>query len=310
MVAGASSCSCPECGVICTGKFPGCSAVWAAGPRQVTLRRPTTELGGRSVPQAAATNGTRAASGRLLPAVAGHGPRTEPTAEVRPLTEVLSADVEALRRQVDDVRRSTMPSDPLGEATLRALSVLENLPQRIAVAAGEALRQQHELNLRDLKEQWDQFAAQAERLAVGQPRPAQDNRATGNARIVGRATEDGRGDRQLSVEEFRKEWRQLAAEIEMRLDDHMKQVVSRVRATEVQVAARAIKEMAAGAATDRATIIGMFEDRFAWLVTEVSDRFVTLGNELARIERRLADEASVAQATNGHVRGHAPAPRE
>ena len=32
MVAGASSCTCAECGVVCTGRFNGCPAVWARGP--------------------------------------------------------------------------------------------------------------------------------------------------------------------------------------------------------------------------------------------------------------------------------------
>lgn len=39
MVAGPDSCACPECGVTCYGRFPGCAEVWARGPRQVTARR-------------------------------------------------------------------------------------------------------------------------------------------------------------------------------------------------------------------------------------------------------------------------------
>ncbi|MEA2931748.1 MAG: hypothetical protein QOI56_533, partial [Actinomycetota bacterium] len=37
MRAGASACSCPECGVVCRGLFDGCPDVWARGPRPVAI---------------------------------------------------------------------------------------------------------------------------------------------------------------------------------------------------------------------------------------------------------------------------------
>ncbi len=44
MGAGRETCSCPECGAVCKGKFAGCVDVWARGPRQVSVRvRPTAE---------------------------------------------------------------------------------------------------------------------------------------------------------------------------------------------------------------------------------------------------------------------------
>ena len=39
MVADATSCKCATCGVVCTGRFSGCAAVWAAGPRKVNAVR-------------------------------------------------------------------------------------------------------------------------------------------------------------------------------------------------------------------------------------------------------------------------------
>jgi hypothetical protein len=39
------------------------------------------------------------------------------------------------------------------------------------------------------------------------------------------------------------------------------------------------------------------------LVNELSDRFVTLGNELVRIEKRLADEGYVAPIVIGRAEG-------
>jgi hypothetical protein len=41
------------------------------------------------------------------------------------------------------------------------------------------------------------------------------------------------------------------------------------------------------------------DSRFQWLVEAVSQRFVTLGNELARIDRHLADEPPLDTTTNG-----------
>ena len=38
MVAGTDSCSCPECEVKCTGRFNGCTTVWAAGPKVIAPR--------------------------------------------------------------------------------------------------------------------------------------------------------------------------------------------------------------------------------------------------------------------------------
>ena len=40
MTAGATSCSCEICGTVCTGRFAGCSAVWARGPREVAVNAP------------------------------------------------------------------------------------------------------------------------------------------------------------------------------------------------------------------------------------------------------------------------------
>lgn len=39
MVAGSTVCECPECGVVCEGRFAGCTRVWASGPKLVNARR-------------------------------------------------------------------------------------------------------------------------------------------------------------------------------------------------------------------------------------------------------------------------------
>lgn len=40
MTAGATSCTCTVCGTVCTGRFAGCAAVWARGPREVAVDAP------------------------------------------------------------------------------------------------------------------------------------------------------------------------------------------------------------------------------------------------------------------------------
>lgn len=37
MVAGGSSCTCPSCGTVCTGRFEACAHVWEKGPQEVRL---------------------------------------------------------------------------------------------------------------------------------------------------------------------------------------------------------------------------------------------------------------------------------
>lgn len=39
MRAGEASCACPECAVVCQGRYHGCSVVWARGPQPVGLVR-------------------------------------------------------------------------------------------------------------------------------------------------------------------------------------------------------------------------------------------------------------------------------
>jgi uncharacterized small protein (DUF1192 family) len=245
MVAASSSCSCPECGVVCKGKFAGCSAVWAAGPQKVDLRRPTKALGPRATPPTT-NNGGLPADRAALPVRAGTGHPIEATGGR--VGEQLSAEVRALRRQIEELRqatesgRSTLGAEPLADATLKALSMIETLPQRIARAAGEAMRQQHEVNVRDLREQWSRVAAEAERLREGH---AHELRASRSQIDV-----DTSADRSPAL--------------------------------------------------DMSLLMQEFDARFEWLVNELSERFVILGNELVRIEKRLADADYGRAGANGN----------
>ena len=48
MRAGESACSCPQCGVVCRGRFAGCAEVWARGPREVHVVSPPAALARRT----------------------------------------------------------------------------------------------------------------------------------------------------------------------------------------------------------------------------------------------------------------------
>src|SRR5438132_1182619 len=49
MRAGESACVCPQCGVVCRGRFAGCAEVWARGPREVHVVAPPAALARRNV---------------------------------------------------------------------------------------------------------------------------------------------------------------------------------------------------------------------------------------------------------------------
>src|SRR3954465_1525347 len=49
MRAGESACACPQCGVVCRGRFAGCAEVWARGPRDVHVVAPPNALARRTV---------------------------------------------------------------------------------------------------------------------------------------------------------------------------------------------------------------------------------------------------------------------
>jgi hypothetical protein len=187
MVAGDGSCSCPECGVVCSGKFAGCSAVWAAGPKAITLRRPSKKPGQRALAAVASTNGRRSHD------VPNGGPPALPMVTGAPISDV-GGDLRPL--------------------LLELQAAIESLPAKFSKVAGEAMRRQHETNRQDLADLWGQIAEEA--------------------RTINRP-------------------------------DH-----------------------GHGTAVDGDAVMRVADDRFQWLVNEMSKRFVVFGNELSRIEKRLA----------------------
>lgn len=149
MVAGPDSCSCPECEVVCPGRFPGCSVVWARGPRVVEARRdhvavrtsrerpdpapgpsgddePVPEVGtplepaGREVSLLSAvaplaqTEYHAPAASRVVELVALHPSLEQVKAELR----ALAAAVQRQESLLADLAEAASRPDPLGERLL------------------------------------------------------------------------------------------------------------------------------------------------------------------------------------------------
>jgi hypothetical protein len=78
MRAGASACSCAECGVVCRGLFDGCPDVWARGPRPVAISATRASAAPPATAPGAAAGGANANAGATvtsLPSGRVDGPR-------------------------------------------------------------------------------------------------------------------------------------------------------------------------------------------------------------------------------------------
>ena len=191
MRAGADSCTCEQCGVVCKGRFEACPAVWARGPHPVLLapkadptiwrrRRPGARHEGNG--HDAPTADVFAARRRR------HHPRC-PVADEPAAPTDDRRSVEALRREVDGLRGAlaqeqalvaTLVTSGRTEAgpdaeSLRALvdSAVRAAVRREAVALGdtvaailegvrremETLRQANEANFAAFHESVEQVAA-------------------------------------------------------------------------------------------------------------------------------------------------------
>ncbi|MDP9073066.1 MAG: hypothetical protein M3N98_02630 [Actinomycetota bacterium] len=215
MVASTASCRCHECGVVCHGKFSGCATVWAAGPVELTLRRPTTELGLQPVPDEAGpagrTNGNAAVTWQMAALSAPASAPTPRSDDLAAVIRSLQSEIQTLNRKIDRVQGQAAASEEAAQATAQAAA---ELPKRIGTALQVALQRQHSAILDDLAGLREQFTAD------------------------------------------------------------IAQVADRVR-------------QPSGLASQTVTI-GQLDARFEWLVEEVSRRFVTLGNEVVRINRQLS----------------------
>ncbi len=138
MTAGDTSCACPTCGVVCTGRFSACGAVWARGPRDVTLASPV--IAPRPAVRAQANGG-----GPVIPA--------EPAAVPEPADDGRGEVLEWLQSAFDGVRGDlALVIDAVGRqhealttlaqaraATTHLVELAEALPDRVRAAVADAV---------------------------------------------------------------------------------------------------------------------------------------------------------------------------
>lgn len=144
MVAGGQSCSCPTCGVVCTGRFSGCERVWQLGTQPVGLREKASTR----------TSGTRRVKVVQQPRRAG--------------------PVDADRRvRRDSSSRPTAaagePAKVLSDTDQQILRDLVNFPDDIAKAIASALKIQHQLIVVEVQTALLGLRAQLNQNVRGQP---------------------------------------------------------------------------------------------------------------------------------------------
>jgi hypothetical protein len=99
MVADAKSCKCTTCGVVCTGRFSGCAAVWAAGPRKVNaVRGSLAQRRLTPVPVDAAVQ-------------APDAPEAQPAPANDAQVDALRAELASVMRRLDDVQVEAVRTD-------------------------------------------------------------------------------------------------------------------------------------------------------------------------------------------------------
>jgi hypothetical protein len=139
MVAGASACDCPDCGVVCPGKFSGCQEVWTRGPVKVSIG--VAQRNGR-----ANGNGSRRPApvsdpvAAVVTAAPAHPVDSEGPVDLRPVLQAMWAELQVLNRRVDQL---SAYRDDRDEAATRALEAAGVLPDRIVRALAAALQGQH-----------------------------------------------------------------------------------------------------------------------------------------------------------------------
>ena len=167
MVAGPSSCSCPSCGVVCTGKFPACSDVWARWeePASAALSGPAPAATPparepASTPSAANGHAVSLPDPLVQPLDADNGAKVGN--ENGAGHQDLLAEMRSINERIEQVSAARASrDDPSGDdVQARLLAQLERLPDQIARGLAGALREQHQLIMRDVKSALDNMVRQ------------------------------------------------------------------------------------------------------------------------------------------------------
>jgi hypothetical protein len=140
MVAGATSCACPECGTECHGRFASCTDVWAAGPRPVAVRGPES-----------AAAPAQPAAALVASLVGGEGPAPSAAATGEVLAWMVGA-VDDLRAEVQQVN----------EAVAAQQATVDRLVAAVAGGAPAAAGEREPLLVAELRS-WATGAAERDR---------------------------------------------------------------------------------------------------------------------------------------------------
>lgn len=151
MVAGDASCHCVECGVVCSGRFRGCGAVWDRGPvaQTVVRRRPAkAPSNGASAPVGTApaeptptppvmpTSAPAPPVAATVPPLAASGDRV--SAFLMALDDVRS-ELRALHQAVERQQEFLAAAERRERAMADVADLLDHIPARVSAAIRGAL---------------------------------------------------------------------------------------------------------------------------------------------------------------------------
>ena len=176
MVAGRKACTCPDCAVVCKGRFTGCPEVWAAGPR--TGSQPVLKLATK-----VGSSARLRRPGRLRRPLDRAPAPVEPVAVVLPPDERITVVLDSIRLDVegmhgdlnDTIAGVKQLRDAVDDMGRTASANIESLRRELASVTQLLTRQQATLDKLMESQAAGQQAQAARRPAP--PTPARRTRS-------------------------------------------------------------------------------------------------------------------------------------
>ena len=142
MAAGDSSCACTVCGVVCSGRFSGCGAVWDRGPRQLTPATPVVTPRPTVVSRVDLNGAGSAPAPTPEPAaVADHGEhgRGEVLEWLQSAFDGVRSDLAQVIDLVGRQQQAVAKVHEADVATAHLVELADSLPDRVSAAVAEAM---------------------------------------------------------------------------------------------------------------------------------------------------------------------------
>src|SRR3954451_20775619 len=140
MRAGESACSCPQCGVVCQGRFAGCAEVWARGPREVHVVSPPAALARRTPTPARVSRAPGQSSGTEQASAGAEQARTEVLAWLQAAFDGLRDELSVLAGGL--ARQQAVLSDLSDNRDTEVATALTEVREWAAELRNETLRLQ------------------------------------------------------------------------------------------------------------------------------------------------------------------------